>query len=485
MTYVCPHLLQSKPVPGAPGEKTTVKEDDTIIMTNTCYPPLDSLHDIPCARVLEFTIPTPVQKYAIPVLLNKNPLMVRAPTGMGKTFCFLLPLIEGIAYTGSGIQICIITPTRELTLQIQKEAQKIVAKKHVRVDSAYGSQGAHVDYKLTDILVATPGRLLDYLKSGKIMLNKADYFVLDEADKLLSMGFDKDILAIKKYVPSEVKVCLFSATFHRKLEDIIDAFLPKNHFVVEVQNETVATIKQRIIEVSGRDRDTKKDEFLKGLLSQMDFSVSWKKKKEADKVIVFVERKTTTQELERRIAAMGFKCASLSGDKEQRSRVEILNNFTRGYTPILVATSVIARGIDVKDVKLVVNYDFPQETKEYIHRIGRTGREGKEGMAVSFISPSALSTDMASDIVKILKESGNEVPAFLLNVRDSQRHGGDSYKHGGDSQRDSQRHGGGARKPTLSKSFSALSVATQKEERPATEAITEKEDSEDELPGQW
>lgn len=417
MVYVPPHLLKSvkeEKVPIKPTERRTIIEDDTVIATNTPYPPLVSLGVFSCAHALEFTKPTPVQRYAIPILEDGQPLLVRAPTGMGKTLCFLLPIIERIKYSCTGIQACIITPTRELAIQIHEEALKITTKKRINIGIAHGSQKRLSNYRTSDILVATPGRLLDYLKSGSIVLKTTEYLVLDEADKLLEMGFEKDIRAIKSYMKEAVKVCLFSATYHKNLEGIIRSFLPADRLYVEIQNETVKNINQEIIEI---DNDvSKKDALLRGLLSKLNLACPWKSTVRPDKVILFVERKIDADKLKERLRKLDFKCESLHGDKDQGSRTAIFSDFKSGEVPILVATSVAARGIDVKDVKLVVNFSFPGDIKEYIHRIGRTGREGKKGWAVTFLTPRNITPELCQELIGVLKESGNKVPEFLIKL---------------------------------------------------------------------
>lgn len=483
MNYVPPHLKVEKQPLTLPTEPCVLVEDNTTIHTNSPYKPLAALDELACARKLAFTKPTPIQRFAIPVILKKHPILVRAPTGMGKTLCFLLPIIENIKYTQYGIQACIITPTRELCVQIKSEASTVVRGKGLRVEAIYGGAQAHnVDLGRVDILVATPGRLLDYLRSDKLSLKRTEYFVLDEADKLLDMGFEREVRAIREHVNKTANVCLFSATYNKNLSKIIDCFLPPDRLFVEIQNETVENIKQRLISVEAHGSREKvaaaKDAVLRELLTAIPFDVSWKKLTDTNKVLIFVERKTAASELEARINAMGFLCASIHGDKPQPDRLAILSRFKAGTLPILVATSVAARGIDVKDIKLVVNYDFPQDIKEYIHRIGRTGREGKDGEAVSFIDNRSLSAALGHELVNVLVESKNEVPAFLTKrsfARDEHRR---VPERSSPRERGPREDKGGFREEGVAKGVSGMSIEKASD-------LAEKADSDDDVPGEW
>lgn len=462
MDYVAPHLRAAKKELKPPTESHKETIDNIKIITNSPYGKLDSLESLRAAKNLPYKEPTLIQKYAIPVLLNSHPLLCRAPTGMGKTICFLLPLIENMKYA-QGTRVCIISPTRELCEQIKEEAVRIT--KNLRVESVYGGTSALPTYKSVNILVATPGRLLDLLKSKRVVFSYVDSLVLDEADKLLDMGFEKDIRSIKEFVPGSANVYLFSATFHKNLRSIIDDFLPSNKCVVEVENETTENIKQTIIKVKNKDSS------LREILSELDAQVSWKNNKVADRCLIFVEKKVTADELGEKVKSWGYLAAALHGDKEQSDRLNILNKFKRGALPILVATSVAARGIDVKDIKRVINYDFPRDIKEYIHRIGRTGRQGKEGIAISFVG-NDISPEMRSEVIQVLKESKNDVPEFLLNDSRDRR----PYK----SYKDNGRSKDNRRDMNELRDLKSLSIS-----RPDPKLTGEKEDSDDDVPGVW
>lgn len=469
MNYVPSHLrcnLTKKD----PIETATHIDNETKIKTNTPYPPLDSLSALSCAKSLPFSIPTLIQKYTIPALLCNHPVLCRAPTGMGKTLCYLLPLVERIRYNQRGVQICVISPIRELCDQIKLEAVKISKPKDLRVESVYGSKNFLSSYKNTDIIIATPGRLLDFLNTKKIDFDNLDYFILDEADKLLEMGFEKEIRSIKGFIKPGTHVSLFSATYHHNLTSIINDFLPADRCVVEIENETVSNISQTIFNLKTSDR---KDEKLKEILAGLNFSENWKRKEVPDKVLIFVERKSSTTELEQKITAMGYRCISISGDKEQIERSAALAKFKGGVIPIMIATSVAARGIDIKDIKLVVNYNFPKDIKEYIHRIGRTGREGKPGKAITFIDVDSMTPEAKKELVDVLKESNNEVPKFLTgNFRNSK------VSKGRGKFDSKAQTGSGKSEMKIEEAVAGMSVSK-------TQNLEEKQDSDDDVPCDW
>lgn len=355
----------------------------------------------------EYTTPTVIQKYCIRPIIDNRDLICRAPTGMGKTMCFLIPIIEKYKPQNNP-QACIVSPTRELCEQIKAEAMKLVVGTRIRVVSIYGKKQDLSSYSGVDIIVATPGRLLDLLKRKRIEFCDVKIFVLDEADKLLDMGFEVPIKEIRGYVPKNVQTCLFSATYSPKLTKVINYFLPGSKVSIEIMSETLRSIKQEVIEVSN------KKSALLGILRGEDINLkgSWRAETQSDKVLVFVERKSECGEVEKVLKKHGISCVTLHGDKEQTDRNEALKGFRDGLYPVMVATSVAARGIDVKDIKLVINYDIPKDIKEYIHRIGRTGREGKIGKSVSFYD-SSVSKEIKDALVNVLKESKNRVPDFL------------------------------------------------------------------------
>ncbi|KAI5169966.1 hypothetical protein PAEPH01_1134 [Pancytospora epiphaga] len=480
MDYVPPCVLsrnkEEAEVTKAPTELKNVVEDGITIITNSPYGELEDLKSIPCAKLLSFTKPTPIQRHTIPVLQSKHSMMARAPTGMGKTLCFLLPMIDAIRYSGMGINVLIISPTRELAVQIKAEAEVLCKTKRLKVVAVYGSMKEHVNYNNIDVLVATPGRLLDCIERGKLKVGNVQNFVLDEADKLLEMGFENAIRSIKGHVNKNARVALFSATYHSNLERIINDFLPSDRCVIEVQNETVSSIRQTVLSVEN------KDEKLCEILGKYNLKGGWKACGDTDKIIIFVERKVMAAKLENKLRAAGFNCNSLHGDKEQRERLRILDQFKRGILPLLVATSVAARGIDAKDVKMVINYDFPKDIKEYIHKIGRTGREGKTGEAVSFID-SSITQGLVTELIAVLKESGNEVPECL-----TKRGTGRGVSSGTDRAQGGRRtQNSEQRRPRQGEESAMVGVMAESlsEMGICKNTLAEKSDSDDDLPGEW
>lgn len=397
-------------------EKAIATEDgDSKVRTSEKVKTLNSFKDLSSPSLVkvlgrEYTAPTVIQKYCIPSMVDGRNLLCRAPTGMGKTMCFLIPIIERYQQMNKP-QACIISPTRELCEQIRTEASKLVVGSKIRVVSIYGKKQDLPSYAGVDIIVATPGRLIDLLHKDKVDLSEVRMFVLDEADKLLDMGFEMPIREIHKFVPKNTQTCLFSATYSPKLTRMINYFLPDDKVSIEIPSETLKNIRQDIVEV----RNKKK--MLLNILrsSEINLKGSWRMEVQPDKVLVFVERKSECGEVEKTLKKNGILCVTLHGDKEQSDRNEALKGFRNGRFPVMVATSVAARGIDIKDVKLVINYDIPKDIKEYIHRIGRTGREGKSGRSISFYD-GGMSADFKKALIEVLKESKNPIPSFLSDT---------------------------------------------------------------------
>jgi superfamily II DNA/RNA helicase len=407
---------REEPVPYSVSVISTVRElidDENKIRINAELVPLTSFTSLASSALrsavtAEYKEPTVIQKYCIPVIGSGRNLLCRAPTGMGKTMCFLIPIFDSFRKADRP-QACIISPTRELCEQIRTEALKIMRDRNIRVVSVYGKKADLPSYATVDIVVATPGRLLDLLNSKRIDFTGLKILVLDEADKLLDMGFDLPLKEIHSFVPQGVQTCLFSATYTSRLSGMIKHFLPGEKISIEVVAETVRTIKQEIVQVQN------KDAALLNILKSNEVRLkgSWRAGIAADKILVFVEKKVDCGKVEEFLKRNRVSCVTLHGDKDQPARNSALDGFRDGTYPVLIATSVAARGIDVKDVKLVINYDIPKDIKEYIHRIGRTGRERKTGRAISFCD-SGVSKEIRKALVQVLRESGNAVPRFLV-----------------------------------------------------------------------
>jgi len=371
--------------------------------------------------------PTPVQKYAIPVILGKRDLMACAQTGSGKTAAFLVPVLSQIyssgPITGNGTTApattpkhkkdkqypiaLILAPTRELATQIFDEARKFSYCSHVRTCVVYG--GAEINAQMQDLLlgchivVATPGRLVDLLERGKIGLDHVKYLILDEADRMLDMGFEPQIRQIveKDAMPGTGKrqTLMFSATFPKEIQILARDFLNNYIFLaVGRVGSTSENITQKVLWVEEYDKRT----FLLELLGASGPD---------NLTLVFVETKQGADQLQQFLYHEGYPSNSIHGDRAQRQREEALKNFRSGKYPILVATAVAARGLDIPNVKHVINFDVPGCIEEYVHRIGRTGRVGNLGLATSFFNDK--NKTIVKDLVELLVESHQDVPKWL------------------------------------------------------------------------
>ena len=332
---------------------------------------------------LGITEPTAVQREAIPVLLEGRDLIASAPTGTGKTAAFVLPALVRIASTegrrGRGPRMLVLTPTRELAQQVSKAAQGFAnALPRTSVVCVTGGESYHVQNRLLasphEILVATPGRLIDQLRSGRLDLSRVDTLVLDEADRMLDMGFSEDVLAIAASISAERQTVCFSATLSRAVRDLAGQLLRNPHWI-EVEHHVASNeaIDQHVIYVDGLDH---KRSLLQHCLSDGGMS----------QAIVFTSTKRAAEELARDLDGAGVPALALHGDLVQRERTRTLNRLRAGDCRVLVATDVAARGIDVATVSHVFNFDLPKFAEDYVHRIGRTGRAGASGQAISFVS---------------------------------------------------------------------------------------------------
>lgn len=330
-----------------------------------------------------FTQPTPIQSYVIPLVLEGKDIIAQAQTGSGKSGSFVLPTLERISQTKSEgkakIKALILTPTRELTQQIGEDYIRFGAflTPALKVVTLIG--GAAIGEQLKeiqqgcDIVVATSGRLLDVLSKKQMSLRHLEFFILDEADKMLSVGFEEELDLILEQIPSKRQNLLFSATYPQKLEAFVSK-ITQNGVEVKVENEapTVQKITQRAIEVNVEN----KTPLLKHLL----------KTQKLGQVLVFMANKRACDNIANKFRKMRIGAKSFHGDLSQEERNEVLADFKSKKTQIIFATDLFGRGLDVVDIGTVINYDLPRSPDEYIHRIGRTARAGKSGMAISFIT---------------------------------------------------------------------------------------------------
>jgi ATP-dependent RNA helicase DeaD len=326
-----------------------------------------------------FEEPTPIQALTIPLIQSGRDVTAQAQTGTGKTAAFGIPLIEKIDASHRTVQVIVLCPTRELAIQIAEEFSELLTHlPRITVLPVYGGQP--IDRQLRalhsgiHIVIGTPGRVMDHLRRRTLSLDEVSTVVLDEADQMLDMGFRDDIELILKKIPQKRQTLLFSATIPQPIIEISKRFMNKPEFVkVEYAELTVPQTEQSYIEVKERD----KLDVLCRLIDIADPHLS----------IIFCNTKRRAEELAGKVKARGYRAEELHGDLKQTQRDRVMGGFRKGTIEILIATDVAARGIDVEDVDMVINFDVPQDVEYYVHRIGRTGRAGKSGRAITFVAP--------------------------------------------------------------------------------------------------
>lgn len=325
-----------------------------------------------------FTTPSTVQAKTIPLMMSGADVNAIAPTGTGKTCAFGIPMLEYVQLNEPEVQEVVLAPTRELALQIGDELTKLAKYiKGCRIAVLYGGQPipkqlAALKRKL-QILVATPGRLLDHMNRGNVHLNAVHTMVLDEADEMLNMGFVKDVTRIIEATPDERQMVLFSATTN---QDVLTIAWKYQHDPIEV---TVEATKQDRPQIAQYVISTEQNKKIDHLLYLLDADVY-------QRVMIFCNTKFMTDRLTERLKKEGYQAECIHGDVKQSQRNVVMNDFRRGKFPILIATDVAARGIDVDDVEAVINFDLPAENEYYLHRIGRTGRAHKHGVSFSLVT---------------------------------------------------------------------------------------------------
>ncbi|MDP4152016.1 MAG: DEAD/DEAH box helicase [Bacillota bacterium] len=336
-----------------------------------------------------FTDMTEIQQKAIPEMLLGKDIIAKSPTGTGKTVAYGLPIIENINSSASTLQSLILCPTRELCIQINEQFRLLSKfKKGIKTIAVYGGQPISNQIialkKGPQIIVATPGRLIDHIKRKNICLDHIKTAVLDEADEMLDMGFVKDVCSIMDKLPKEKQVVMFSATISREIMDISWLY-QRDPIELTVLPENIN--EPKITQYSVECGRSNKTEILKNIIKQNQYK----------RVIVFCNTKRMTNRLMKELNINGLQAECLHGDIKQFIRSKIMAKFKAGNTPILIATDVAARGIDVEDVDAVFNYDVPQDNAYYLHRIGRTGRAQKEGTSYIFYTyPEKFKVDEIS-----------------------------------------------------------------------------------------
>jgi ATP-dependent RNA helicase DeaD len=326
-----------------------------------------------------FEEPTPIQEKVIPILLAQDTDIIgQAQTGTGKTAAFGLPLIEKIEKRPKGVKAIILVPTRELAIQVSEELNSLKGRKSIDIVPIYGGQSIELQLRRlrsgVDIVVGTPGRIIDHLNRKSLKLDKISYFVLDEADEMLNMGFIDDIEDILKNTNDDKRILLFSATMPDRIRDLAKKYM-KDYKVVKITKKQLATTlaDQIYFEVNERDK-------FEALCRIIDVEKDFYG-------LIFCRTKVDVENLANKLIDRGYQADALHGDISQYQRERIMRKFKSRRTNMVVATDVAARGIDIQNLTHVINYDLPQNPEYYVHRIGRTGRAGKEGTAITFVTP--------------------------------------------------------------------------------------------------
>lgn len=390
---------------------------------------------------MNFQEATPVQEQTIPVILAKKDIIACAQTGTGKTAAYVLPIINELSKGGfseNAVNAVIMAPTRELAQQIDQQIAGFTYFVPISAVAIYGgTDGVAWEQQRrglemgADIVIATPGRLLSYIKLGTVDLSQVSYFVLDEADRMLDMGFYDDIMQIYKQLPSTCQIIMFSATMPPKIRTLAETIL-KNPEEIQL---AISRPPETIMQTAYICYDAQKIKILEDLFS----------KARPQRVIIFASAKVKVKELANTLSRMNFNVAQMHSDLEQAQREEVMKDFKNGKIDILVATDVVARGIDINDIRLVVNFDIPHDPEDYVHRIGRTARgTNGEGLAITFVSPEEQSgfkrieDFLGKQVYKIpIDPSFGETPEYKPVTRSRKK--GRSQK-GGNTSSKSRKH---------------------------------------------
>ena len=344
-----------------------------------------------------YSVATPIQQQAIPLVLEGKDVLAGAQTGTGKTAAFVLPMLQKLQKKSDGprrIRALILTPTRELAAQVHQSVQTYGAHHPVRAMEIYGGVSARPQiskiHRGVDVVIATPGRLLDHVRQGNINLSGVEMFVLDEADRMLDMGFIRDIKQIIKQLPAKRQNLLFSATFSAEIRELANGLLNNPTEVqVAARNSTADRVEQVVMPV---DKLRKRE-----LLSEQIGKGNWRQ------VLVFTRTKHGANRLAKQLEGDGISTLAIHGGKGQGARTKALSDFKAGKIRVLVATDIAARGLDIDKLPHVVNYELPNVAEDYVHRIGRTARAGNDGTAISLVCVDELK--LLKDIEKLLGQN--------------------------------------------------------------------------------
>ncbi|KAM8825387.1 putative ATP-dependent RNA helicase DDX5 isoform 2-T2 [Synchiropus picturatus] len=361
-----------------------------------------------------WTDPTPIQAQGWPLALSGLDMVGIAQTGSGKTLSYLLPAIVHINHQpflerGDGPICLVLAPTRELAQQVQQVAAEYGRASRLKSTCIYG--GAPKGPQIRDlergveICIATPGRLIDFLESGKTNLRRCTYLVLDEADRMLDMGFEPQIRKIVDQIRPDRQTLMWSATWPKEVQQLAEDFL-KEYVQINV-GALQLSANHNILQIVDVCNDAEKENKLIRLLEEI-------MSEKENKTIIFVETKRRCDDLTRRMRRDGWPAMGIHGDKSQQERDWVLHEFKFGKAPILIATDVASRGLDVEDVKFVINFDYPNNSEDYIHRIGRTARSQKTGTAYTFFTPNNMR--QAGDLISVLREANQAINPKLLQM---------------------------------------------------------------------
>nr|KAI8766218.1 ATP-dependent RNA helicase DDX5 [Biomphalaria glabrata] len=363
--------------------------------------------------------PTSIQSQAWPIALSGRNLVGIAQTGSGKTLGFMLPAIVHVNHQpylehGDGPIVLVLVPTRELAQQVLDVSNEFGRSSQLRSACVYG--GAPKGPQLRDlergaeICIATPGRLIDFLEAGKTNLRRTTYLVLDEADRMLDMGFEPQIRKILEQIRPDRQTLMWSATWPKEVRRLAEEFL--NDYIQVNIGALQLTANHNILQIVDVCMEHEKEEKLVKLLNEI-------MQEKENKTLIFVETKRKADDISRRMKKDGWPVISIHGDKSQQERDWALNDFRNGRNPILIATDVASRGLDVEDIKFVINFDYPNCSEDYVHRIGRTGRSTNTGTAYTFFTPN--NSKQASDLVNVLREAKQIINPKLQQLEDSSK----------------------------------------------------------------
>ena len=382
---------------------------------------------------MNFTECTPIQEKAIPVIMEGRDLIGVAQTGTGKTAAYLLPVLNSLAqggYPENAVNCVIMSPTRELAQQIDQQVEGFSYFASVSSVAVYGgNDGIRFEQEKrgmamgTDILIATPGRLISHLSLGNCDLSKVSFFILDEADRMLDMGFYDDIMQIVSRLPKKRQTLLFSATMPPEIQKLAGAILDNP---VEVKL-AVSKPAEKILQAAYVCYEIQKVPIIQSLFED----------KKERRVIIFASSKLKVKEITKTLRRIGLNVGEMHSDLDQSQRDEVMLSFRSGHTNILVATDIVSRGIDIDDIDLVINFDVPHEAEDYVHRIGRTARAGSDGCAITFVVPeeqtqfAAIEKFIERDVYKIpIPTEFGETPEYKPFRKSSGRKSGSGHTSG-------------------------------------------------------